>query len=836
MNTRVLTVAIAASALLSACATGGGSGQTSTAGGQVAVCDQIAALSLSGKRKSFGLDFASAERDFRNIVSLYEDQVDGSCRGGMSKLEAQMNLGLALSSQQQFRLAEASFQAAEASLNDQPRKELIFQYNSLLAQHELNKENAAAAINFAANGVSNIAADAEFYGKDSLFTLSLEEQTRLTAGARALYSKSYADLLSERNGDANASIWQAIRLVADTAGVPESMVSRLQVHAAVIALQQNKVDDAIKLARAASTQLDDELPRSALTARAKVVLGAALVEAERYDEAHEAYASAFDDYETNPNALRYETIWPFVRLHIREAGGPVIRDQAAVARIFRAAQLVRTPGAASDIAATAAAFAESGTLAGEAVRLWREAEEEFFRLKAALTQRERLLPDQVNNLLSLLSEADDREAQLRVRRDEIAPTYRAAIETPVGLEDVRATLRSNEAMVHIVTGDLRSLVIYIDREVSIVRAIRFTDGAFAQLVDILRGSIGVNGRYQGFDINLSRQLTAAIFGEEIDRVMSKERVYVATNGALQNLPFSILATDGPEDQTDAVLRDDYTGVRWLADDVRVSYVPRPRNLVDIRQRAGRSAGAKPMLAFGDFKSDVTVEGVMLAASLPPGCADTARVLAGVPPLPQTRVEVERAVAAIGEGAEMIVGEAFTEDRIAALSDSGELSDYRVLHFATHGVLWRDSDCFSEPALTTSVNGDGGDSDGLLTASDIRSLSLDADLVVLSACQTADATGQIGVGGENLSSIARSFFAAGARSVVATHWVVSDEATADLMSDMYERLGRSAGISPGEALADAQAAMRARPDRSHPFFWAAFVLIGDGAGSDAGAKG
>ncbi|MEM7270273.1 MAG: CHAT domain-containing protein, partial [Pseudomonadota bacterium] len=191
------------------------------------------------------------------------------------------------------------------------------------------------------------------------------------------------------------------------------------------------------------------------------------------------------------------------------------------------------------------------------------------------------------------------------------------------------------------------------------------------------------------------------------------------------------------------------------------------------------------------------------------------------------------------------------------------SDFKVLHFATHGILWPTPDCFTDPALTVTAT-NAPDSDGLLTATEIRGFDLDAQLIVLSACNTAstylqglgDAAAQLagarsrainfgggqsrlnraqaasivresGAGGESLSGLARAFFSAGARTVLATHWPVLDEETTALMGDFY------AALKPGEmtfagALRQAQAQLRGNPDTSHPIYWAPFVLIGDGS--------
>ncbi len=122
-----------------------------------------------------------------------------------------------------------------------------------------------------------------------------------------------------------------------------------------------------------------------------------------------------------------------------------------------------------------------------------------------------------------------------------------------------------------------------------------------------------------------------------------------------------------------------------------------------------------------------------------------------------------------------------------------------------------------------------DADGMLQASEIAQLKLNADLVVLSACNTAEGGDELG--GSALQGLSDSFFAAGARAVVASHWEVPTGATETLMTALFDPTNRSRGLAQG--LRRSQLALIAQPATSHPFYWAAFTIIGDeGAGHSA----
>jgi len=164
----------------------------------------------------------------------------------------------------------------------------------------------------------------------------------------------------------------------------------------------------------------------------------------------------------------------------------------------------------------------------------------------------------------------------------------------------------------------------------------------------------------------------------------------------------------------------------------------------------------------------------------------------------------------------------------------DLSEYRILHFATHGLVTPPNPaCPAKPALLTSFGGDG--SDGLLSFDEIFELNLDADIVILSACDTAggasiEATRAAGIGsggGTALDGLVRSFIGAGGRTIMASHWPAPDDfgATERLISEMF-RVGRNQGI--GLSLRASQQLLMDDPDTSHPFYWGGFSIIGDAA--------
>ena len=159
----------------------------------------------------------------------------------------------------------------------------------------------------------------------------------------------------------------------------------------------------------------------------------------------------------------------------------------------------------------------------------------------------------------------------------------------------------------------------------------------------------------------------------------------------------------------------------------------------------------------------------------------------------------------------------------------KLADYGIVYFATHGLVAGDVKGVAEPSLVLSLPQQPTDlDDGLLTASEVAQLKLNADWVVLSACNTIAGDKP---GAEALSGLARAFFYAGARALLVSHWAVSSEAATRLSILTFERLKADPKLGRAEALRQAMLAYlndTSSPRNAYPAFWAPFALIGEGA--------
>ena len=274
---------------------------------------------------------------------------------------------------------------------------------------------------------------------------------------------------------------------------------------------------------------------------------------------------------------------------------------------------------------------------------------------------------------------------------------------------------------------------------------------------------------------------------------------------------------------------DFRGLAWLGRNEAISTALSPASFRDAR-RAPPSAAGKAYLGLGQNQpvGEVTRAAVTRGAVASDGGCDLP-LAAWNQPIPADELKLASQVLGRG-GSDLITGAAFTD---TAIQQDRTLGDYRIVHFATHGIVTAPKPaCPARPALLTSFGGQG--SDGLLGFVDIFDLKLDADLVILSACNTAgtaglDVTREAGIesgGGQALDGLVRAFIGAGGRQVIASHWPAPEEygATRRLFESFFEV---PRGTTIGDALLSAQRKLMDDPQTSHPFYWSGFALVGDG---------
>jgi CHAT domain-containing protein len=301
--------------------------------------------------------------------------------------------------------------------------------------------------------------------------------------------------------------------------------------------------------------------------------------------------------------------------------------------------------------------------------------------------------------------------------------------------------------------------------------------------------------------------------------------------------------------------DPFTQAAWLGQRQAITVLPSIASLKAARIGAKSSAAPNPFIGFanplllgesGDDRSawakqtcpagDAPVAVAERQAEAPRAIGN---VLFGgsvdlvglrtADPLPETADEVCAVARDLGAAqADVYLGARASEAMLKNLSGRGALKDYRVLHFATHGLIAGETEMFAksktEPSLLlTPPDFASVEDDGLLTASEVAELSLDADAVILSACNTASDSGARAA--EALSGLARAFFYAGARALLVTHWCVNSQAAVDLVTRIFDARKAEPGLDLAEAMRRAmRVSIQAGGRQAHPDYWAPFVVV------------
>lgn len=553
--------------------------------------------------------------------------------------------------------------------------------------------------------------------------------------------------------------------------------------------------------------------------------------------------------------------------------------------------LANTQAASSDVAADTFSLADS--IRGRSVQQALTASGARASIKdpalAELVRNEQDLGKQVsaqlgllNNILAMPSAERDEKGvkavnasieKLRSDREKARteinkrfPSYADLVDPkPPSIDQIKATLADGEAMLSFYFGRDASFVWAVPKEGAVAFAeIKATSGEIESKVRKLREALepqaAMISDIPPFDLKLGYELYSLLLAPVEGGWKQSKSLIVVTNGALGLLPLSLLPTAPSEiDPNDDPLFSSYRKVPWLARNYAVTMVPSAAALRTLRQLPPGKPGRGELIAFGDplFSAEqaaeaekteqaetpiklaaagtVTTRGMPLKRRSSPKLegVDSAE-LAMLPRLPDTADELKSIALALQADPSKVLklGKDANEEAVKTM----DLSGFKILAFATHGLVPGELNGLTQPALALTapaVAGIGGD--GLLTMEEILALKLDADWVVLSACNTGAGSG---AGAEAASGLGRAFFYAGTRALLVTNWSVHSQSARELVTDLFKRQADDPRLTRGEALRQAMMALADGPGYlgaggktefayAHPLFWAPYSIIGDG---------
>ena len=406
-----------------------------------------------------------------------------------------------------------------------------------------------------------------------------------------------------------------------------------------------------------------------------------------------------------------------------------------------------------------------------------------------------------------IAEIERRLNAIAARIDKEFPDYSAlAHPKPLKAEEVQKLLGADEALVFFLAGPNESYVFALTREGFEWRTISLGEKNMAAKVAAFRRGLDVEeltksvsmGKAQLFDLAAAHELYVALLGPVEALIKDKPQLLIVPSGPLTALPFHLLVTDKPAIAVPQMQVNDmaaYRDAAWLVKRHAVTVLPSVPSLKALRVFARKGQGTKPMVGFGDpvfappkaLPSRRPTATVKIAARTRAysdywrgASVDRAKLAEALSPLPESAEELKAVAAKLGASSSDIhLGRNATEANVKRLP----LADYRVVYFATHGLVAGDVKGLGEPSLALTLPNEPSElDDGLLTASEVAQLKLNADWVVLSACNTA--AGEK-LGAEALSGLARAFFYAGARALLVSHWQIDSKAATRLTTSTFD---------------------------------------------------
>lgn len=529
--------------------------------------------------------------------------------------------------------------------------------------------------------------------------------------------------------------------------------------------------------------------------------------------------------------------------------------------------------------------AMDGVLAGSVARALAEASGRMALGDARLAPLARRAQDQrkeIGQLLAVVSSQQDLsagerdEALIKISREKMQtlradstklqqdiarrfPKYAELIDPKApSVDQIRAVLRPNETYLGVFVGTRSTYLWAIPKQGAVAfQRVAVPRSEIAKLVARVRKAVEADAgdllALPEFDIAASARLYELLLKPIETQIGAKGSLVIAANDSLSGFPFGVLTPRAQPAAADgATLFSGYREIPWLARTHTTTLTPSAAAFRSLRQLAPGPKTRKAFIGFGDplfslaEASDEPAEPTELAMRGVRGKAarfrsvawrDTdsaAPGLAALQRLPDTAEELEIIAAALRVDPAQVLH--LRKDANEATVRGIDLSTYRVVAFATHGLVPGELAGLDQPALALTapeIAGIGGD--GLLSMEKVLGLKLDADWVILSACNTGAAAGR---GAEAASGLARAFFFAGTRSVLVTGWAVHSQSSRDLVGNMFRRQAADPSLSRAEAL---QGAMMQLVDEgglsdadgkrvvsyAHPIFWAPFMIVGDG---------
>lgn len=520
-----------------------------------------------------------------------------------------------------------------------------------------------------------------------------------------------------------------------------------------------------------------------------------------------------------------------------------------VAESFRLADTLRSRKIQTALSASAARAAADTPELAALVRKLQDLGGEEDALTRIIFHMSMLPPEK--QLPKVMADMRKRLGDIKPERINLAkevrtrfPAYADLVRpSPATIIDIQTALQPGEAFISVLPTERATLVWAIPKNGKPSFAkVPLGNDEIVQRVGQLRKSLDVGSvlldEIPAFDVVAANGLYQALLAPVAAGWQGASHIFVSASGSLSQLPFAMLPTAPAKSSVEKDKFAEYRKVPWLIRKAAISELPSGSALVILRRMKLGSPDRTAFVGFGDPDFGSGDNGKSVIASMRNLGVMRAKgkdiseqrkmewiAYNQLPSLPDTKEELLAVAQALGAdpSKDVFLGGRASKKELKEV----DLSNKRIVAFATHGLLPGDFPGLDQPALAMASNGSA--EEGLLKLDEILRLKLDADWVVLSACNTAAGDGE---GAEAISGLGRGFFYAGARALLATHWPVETVSAKELVKGIFSRYASGAGMSRAESL---RRAMLELIDETathsnayaHPIFWAPYAIIGDG---------
>ncbi len=677
------------------------------------------------------------------------------------------------------------------------------------------------------------------------------------------------------------AVWDTIK--SNLAGNPEGVdrVVNSQPNYGMTLVRARRPGDAVPIfQRAVEASVATVGEKHYETAELRGQLGTALVRSRQVQKAVDEYRQAIpillspsrqsdgDDVDATRDRRLTFILEGYMELLAAVRGTPQERATGvdAASEAFRLADAARGRSVQRALAASSARAAARDPALAELVRQEQDSQKQVAAQFGLLSNilagpPEQQDPAAVKALRTQIDNLRTARAKAREQIEKQFPDYVNLIDPrPATIEQAQKSLRPGEALI----------ATYVGRDQTFVWAVPQSGPAafaaaplgarrIADMVAELRKALDPNAAtiedIPAYNVALAGELYDALLRPVEPGWSGATSIMAVQHGALGQFPLGLLVTANmPVGVDNGVPFAGYRSVAFLARRAAITQVPSVAALATLRALPPAPAGRQMLAAFGDpwFSTQQAAEartggaqatiktaglqtrGIPLVRRSAPATEGVSSAELGMlPRLPDTAEEVRNIAIALKADLDkdVFLGPRANEKQVKSM----DLSNRKIVMFATHGLVPGDLNGLTQPALALSAPSVADvDGDGLLTMEEILGLRLNADWVVLSACNTASGDG---AGAEAVSGLGRAFFYAGTRALLVSNWPVETTSARTLTTDLFRRQAESATLGRGEAMRQAMVALVDGPgyqedgktlfSYAHPIFWAPFTVVGDG---------